>query len=112
MWLMSYITDHSLAPPSAAKGELSSGAGGTSVTSSEEHKGLEMCFPYGVVSVAPSGERAVVLPLDDGEIGLGVIAKGFGLQEGEVMLYSKGGASLVLKNDGRVLINGEEVQHG
>ena len=112
MWLMSYITDHSLAPPSAAKGELSSGgSGGTSVASSEEHKALEMCFPYGVVSVPPSGERAVVLPLDDGEVGLGVIANSVGLQEGEVMLYSKGGATLVLKNDGRVLINGAEVRN-
>ena len=113
MWLISYITNHSLVPPSAAKGELSSGgATGTSVTSSEEHKALEMCFPYGIVSVPPSGERAVVLPLDDGEVGLGVIAGSADLHEGEVMLYSKGGASLVLKNDGRVLINGEEVSHG
>ena len=110
MWLMNYITNHSMTSPSAAKGELNTGgAGGTAVVSSEEHKSLEMCFPYGIVSVPPSGERAVVLPLDDGEVGLGVLAKAVGLEEGEIMLYSRGGASLVLKNDGRVLINGGEV---
>ena len=50
----------------------------------------------------------MVLPLDDGEIGLGVIADRTELEEGEVMLYSKGGASVILKNNGKVLINGEE----
>ena len=46
--------------------------------------------------------------LDDGEIGLGVIADRTELEEGEVMMYSKGGASVILKNNGKVLINGEE----
>ena len=50
-----------------------------------------------------------MLPLDDGEVGLGVIANSSQLQEGELMLYSKGGASIVLKNDGRVLVNGQEL---
>ena len=40
---------------------------------------------------------------------LGVLAKNVELDEGEVMLSSKGGASIVLKNDGRVLINGKAV---
>ena len=54
----------------------------------------------------------MVLPLNDGEVGLGVLPHGVSVQAGEVMLYSKGGASLVLKNDGRVLINGREVGNG
>ncbi len=108
MWLMNYITNNSITAPRAVKGELSvSEANGVAVTASGEHKQLEMCFPYGIVSVAPAGEQAVVLPLEDGEVGLGVIAGGVGLSEGELMLFSKGGASIVLKNDGRVLINGE-----
>ncbi len=109
MWLMSYITNNSISSPNAVKGELSAGG---AVSSSGEHKGVEMCFPYGVVSVPPAGERAVVLPLDDGEVGLGVLKKAVGLEAGELMLYSKGGASLVLKNDGRVLINGRELVNG
>ena len=45
----------------------------------------------------------------NGEVSLGVLAKNVELDEGEVMLSSKGGASIVLKNDGRVLINGKAV---
>lgn len=109
MWLLDYITGNSISAPGAVKGELNVNASGvTSVASSGEHKGLDLCFPYGVVSVPPSGERAVVLPLADGEVGLGVLSKGVGLEEGELMLFSKGGASIILKNDGRVLINGRE----
>ena len=109
MWLMNYITKNSLTPPKAVKGELSiSEANGTAVAASGEHKHLDLCFPYGVASLPPTGEKAVVLPLADGEVGVGVIASTAGLEEGELMLYSKGGASLILKNDGRVLINGRE----
>ncbi len=109
MWLLHYITNRSLAAPAAVKGALSTGeAGGAAVTSFEEHKELAFCYPYGFVSAAPEGECAVVLPLRDGEAGLGVLHSGSGLEPGEVMLYSKGGASIVLKNDGRVLINGRE----
>ena len=50
-----------------------------------------------------------MLPLRDGETALGVLHSGSGLEPGEVMLYSKGGASIVLKNNGSVLINGREV---
>lgn len=110
MWLMKYITNNSLSVPVAVKGELSgAGENGASVSASEEHKNLELCFPYGVVSVPPAGERAVVLSLNDGEVGLGVLKSTASLEEGEVMLFSKGGASLVLKNDGRVLVNGREI---
>ena len=52
MWLMNYITNHSMTSPEAAKGETNTGgAGGTAVASSSEHKALEMCFPYGIFSV-------------------------------------------------------------
>ena len=106
MWLMSYITNNSIKKPSAVKGSVSTGVEGTAVNASGEHKRLAQCLPYGIVSTPPDGRSAVVLPLEDGEVGLGVLKKAAGLQEGEIMLYSKGGASIVLKNDGTVLING------
>lgn len=110
MWLMNYITKNSLASPNAVKGNVNKNdKDGTAVVSSGEHKRLKSCFPYGIISVPPTGEHAVVLPLDDGEVNLGVIAESSNLNEGELMLYSKGGASIVLKNDGRVLVNGQEL---
>ena len=92
MWLMNYITKNSITAPKAERG-----------------RGIKCCVPYGFASVVPVGESAVVLPLANGEVSLGVLAKNVGLDEGEVMLSSKGGASIVLKNDGRVLINGKAV---
>lgn len=109
MWLMSYITKNSIGTPNAVKGNVSSANDEKlSVTSSGEHKKLRSCLPYGISSVPPIGECAVVLPLDDGEISLGVVTEKNNLLPGELMLYSKGGASIVLKNSGKVLINGKE----
>ena len=101
------MTKNSLNTQSAVKGDVLANSGGTAVVSSGEHKGLKLCAPFGIISVPPAGEQAVVLPLDDSEVSLGVISQIRDIEEGELMLYSKGGASIVLKNDGRVLINGK-----
>lgn len=109
MWLMNYMAKKSINTPNAVKGSVKGNdLSGTSVASSGEHKMLKSCLPFGVVSVPPKGEQAVVLALDGSEVGLGVISDASGLEEGEVMLYSKGGASIVLKNNGSVMINGRE----
>ena len=107
MWLLRYMAKNSLSARGAVKGDVQ-GQDGTAVLSSGEHKNLRLCQPYGVASIPPEGACAVVLPLDDGEVSLGVLGQEQSLSEGELMLYSKGGASIVLKNDGRVLINGRE----
>ena len=109
MWLMKYITNNSISSPNAVKGNVANTQNNNlAVISSGEHKSLKSCLPYGVVSMPPVGERAVVLPLDDGEVSLGVISQSQNLEAGEVMLFSKGGASIVLKNSGKVLINGKD----
>lgn len=109
MWLMNYITKNSITAPNAVKGGIkNSSSNSIAVVSSGEHKSLKSCLPYGIASVPPTGECAVVLPLDDGEISVGVIAQSKSLEEGELMLFSKGGASIVLKNNGKVIINGRE----
>ena len=109
MWLMNYITKNSITAPKAERGGVKSSGNTVSVDSSEEHREIKCCVPYGFASVVPVGESAVVLQLANGEVSLGVLAKNVELDEGEVMLSSKGGASIVLKNDGRVLINGKAV---
>lgn len=107
MWIADYITKNSMTNPSAEIGNVVSCAGGsTAVMSSGEHKGLKTAAPYGIISVPPVGENAVILPLDDSEVCIGVVADSNDLEPGELKLCSKGGASIVLKNDGSVLING------
>jgi phage gp45-like len=107
MWLMSYITKNSLEKPLAVRGRVSNGVEGTAVNSSGEHKRLGLCQPYGIVSVPPDGHSTVVLPLEDGEVMLGVTDNAAKVNVGEVALFSQGGASIVLKNNGDVVINGQ-----
>lgn len=69
---------------------------------------MAVVAPYGIAYVPPVGEGAVVVPFDGGEACVGVIASyPEKLSKGELMLFSAGGASIVLKNDGSVYINGE-----
>ena len=69
--------------------------------------GFKMCQPYGFKSVPKKGEKAVFMPAGDALYALGIIDNGNSqLNEGEVGLYSSGGASIILKNDGSVVING------
>lgn len=69
-----------------------------------------MASPGGMVYYPQKGERAVIVSTDSGDICTGIIhEKDDGLEAGELKLYSSGGASIVLKNDGSVLINGKEV---
>lgn len=66
--------------------------------------------PYGITSVPPKSTLAVTLPLGGGAVCLGAIVEnGSLLQPGEIMLRSQGGAEIILKNNGKVYINGKEV---
>ncbi len=106
MWLMNYITKNSIEKPGAVSGSVKKGAEGTSVLASDEHKMLLQCLPYGVYSVPPNGCSAVVLPVGEGEVTLGVTSGTAEINQGELALYSSGGASIILKNNGDVVING------
>ena len=109
MWIADYLTKNSMVSPEAVSGNVvASEKSRTAVVSSGEHKGLKNASPYGVISTPPVGEDAVVLPLSDSEVCVGVISGDEGLEAGELLLKSKGGASILLKNDGSVYINGEK----
>ncbi len=71
----------------------------------------QMLVPYGMAVAVPVGENTFMFPVGNTALCMGVVQKPFSipLQNGEVMLYSSGGANIILKNDGRVLINGREV---
>lgn len=74
------------------------------VQGESEYHYPEMLFPYGYTSAAEDGNRAVML---DG-VCAGIAASPDGeLAQGEVRLYSAGGAEILLKNNGEVVINGQ-----
>lgn len=64
--------------------------------------GLECSPPKGVrAAVVRAGERLCVVGFECGSE--------LSLEPGEIGLRSAGGATIILKNDGRVLINGQAV---
>lgn len=113
MWLTSFLSKGSFKTP-ATKGSITgTGVSSVSIDASTQHRDVSLVAPYGFAYVPPVGESAVLVPFDGGEACVGVMA-GLpeNLERGEVMLYSAGGASIVLKNDGSVLINGVDVVKG
>lgn len=109
MWLLDYITKNSLKEAKSAKGDVTfSDADSVCVNSSLEHRNVPVVAPYGIYYNPPVGQQSVVLPVDGAFVSLGVVSNGTqSLSEGELKLCSKGGAEIVLKNDGTVLINGK-----
>lgn len=65
--------------------------------------------PGGMTYIPVGNEDAVVIPTNAGRVCIGI--KGgksyIGMEPGEVALYSCGGAEILLKNDGTVVINGQ-----
>ena len=111
MWISEYIAGRSFGKESASKGEISAAANGSvSVSATRDYHGIPTVSPGGFAYMPVTGEKTVVISGEDGAMCLGVFAQpSEHLQPGELMLYSAGGASIVLKNDGRVLINGRAV---
>ena len=110
MWINEYMTGRSFRAQGASAGEIrSSDNGSVSVSSTRDYGALPMIAPAGIAYVPVTGSSTVVMEGAGGAVCLGVVVESQeGLQPGELMLYSAGGASIVLKNDGKVLINGRE----
>lgn len=111
MWVSRYLTANSFSDPKASVGEVAASSSKESaVRASNEYFGIRALAPFGVSGVAPKGCDSVVIHTDRGDFYLSVMERDPDLQEGEIALRSSGGASIVLKNDGRVLINGRAVE--
>jgi phage gp45-like len=87
-----------------SRGEVSGKGEELRVQGESEYHYPEMLFPYGYASAAEDGNRVVML--DGVCAGLAAVPDGQ-LAQGEVRLYSAGGAEILLKNNGEVVINGQ-----
>ena len=61
--------------------------------------------PYGYSAVVPVGEEVMLVPSAEGQAIIGSRLKASELASGEIRISSKGGAEIILKNDGSVVIN-------
>lgn len=114
MWLMKQMAANNIGRKNTAdKGTVAlSGGGSVNVRAAGEHVGVPIAAPYGIAYVPPEGADAVLLPASGGSICIGSVVKDKGLEAGEIMLYSAGGAELILKNDGTILANGKVIAGG
>ena len=114
MWLMRKMAvNNGKRGSTADRGTVAlSGGESVNVRASGEHIGVPMVAPFGIAYVPPQGGDAVLLPADEGCVCIGSLVKDKGLQAGEIMLYSAGGAQLILKNDGTILANGKAIAGG
>ena len=111
MWINEYVTGRSFGADKASAGEIrTANRSGVAVSATRDYGALPLISPAGIAYVPVAGSSTMVMEGAGGAVCLGVIAQPpAGLEAGELMLFSAGGASIVLKNDGRVLINGREV---
>ena len=112
MWLTSFMTKYGRGQKGAVEGCVTSSENSlVGLSSSSKHADVPLVAPWGVVSVPPVGCEAVAVETTQGVACVGVKNQGdtASLEPGEIMLCSLGGACILLKNDGRVLINGKEL---
>ena len=67
----------------------------------------------GIQSNPPVGESVMIIPSNSGQALVGTLCKAESLETGEVRLSSLGGAVILLKNDGSIVLNGLVInKHG
>ncbi len=75
------------------------------------YQGLRLASPYGITWLPPENAVAVVLATGVGngqnDICVGTRLDTAGIEPGELLLQSAGGAAIYLKNTGEVVINGQ-----
>ncbi len=108
MWLTDYVTKNSLSKADPSMGNITlSDVGTVAVDAAFEHRDVPIVAPFGIAYNPPQNEKSVVLPIENTSACIGVVSKNKDLKPGEIMLFSSGGASIVLKNNGDVVINGK-----
>ena len=86
--------------------------GGLLLQSSSEYREVAAAGPYGVKSLPPAGENAVGVVSGEKTFCLGVEIDPKGLQPGELVLFSSGGAKITLTRDGKIQLEGQVFING
>lgn len=80
--------------------------GFTEAAASMPSRNRDTFSPYGYSYCAPVGEEVLIVNGSSGTVFAGTKMPAPSLGQGEIEIKSMGGASVVLKNDGSVVING------
>lgn len=88
-------------------GEVTNHAGGITVQAVGAYHDMSIVSPWGITYLPPKGTKVLVQEVEDTAVCAGAILPTTGLEAGELMLRSAGGACIHLKNNGDVVINGQ-----
>lgn len=69
-------------------------------------RNIDSYAPYGYKSVPPVDEDVIMLESNDGAVVIGALSKDENIESGEVKISSLGGAYIILKNNGDIVLNG------
>lgn len=75
------------------------------VQNSNEYRDVKIVSPRGIAYMPTQGDKTVIIPVGEENVCIGAVNESTELEAGELMLYSFGGAKIVLKNNGEVVIN-------
>ena len=112
MWVSQKITEQGSGAGYQLGKVTGSVGNGILMQGETEYKKLRLASPYGITALPPENAVAVVLTAGgDGrnDICVGVRTETVSIEPGELLLRSAGGASIYLKNNGDVVINGRVV---
>lgn len=104
MWISRQILSAQANRPAA---DMAKVTGEAAAQGSAEYRSLPFAGPWGIAYLPPNASQAVVVSTSAGDACIGTVAESRGLQPGELLLYSSGGAEIYLKSSGEIEINGQ-----
>ena len=105
MWISKQLVEARKKQPAAGVSHVRSGE-----AAETGGGGFSYCGPWGVAYSPPSYARAVTVETASGTACVGTVTEapeGARVEPGELLLFSRGGAYIHLKNNGQVEINGQ-----
>lgn len=106
MWISRRLSDRTEIR-TAEKGKITvSSPTSVEAGASLNSRSVALYAPYGYTCAPPTGEEVILVPSAEGQAALGTRVKDEGLNAGEIMIKSAGGASIKLANDGCIYLNG------
>lgn len=107
MWISQQMIAAQRSKPSADAARIT---GPGSAQGVNQYRSLPFAGPWGIAYQPPNASQAIIVSTSAGDTCIGTLAQDRGIEPGELMLFSSGGAEIYLKNNGDIEINGQVFQ--
>lgn len=104
MWISKNISQAS-AEQIAEQGRVVSSGSSVDAGATVSARDVDIYAPYGYRCSIPIGADVLLLPSSRGQVVVGSAMISENLDMGEIEIASQGGARIVLKNDGSIILN-------